>query len=79
MNANSPTPLELAAEKMGSLAALARHFGLTRGAVNHWKHVGVPAEHCPEIERLTGIPCEALNPKVNWAVLRQPTKEAADV
>jgi len=78
MNANHPTPLELVAEKIGSLAALARHFGITRGAVNHWKQTGVPAEHCPEIERLTGVPCEVLNPKINWSVLRQSSKEAAD-
>lgn len=78
MKANSQHPLDLVAEKLGSLAALARHFGLTRGAVNHWKQSGVPAEHCPEIERLTGVPCETLNPRVNWAVLRQSNKEAAD-
>lgn len=79
MNANPPTPLDLVAEKIGSLAALARHFGITRGAVNHWKQSGVPAEHCPEIERLTGVPCEALNPKINWSVLRQSSKEATNV
>lgn len=29
-----------------------------------------PAEYCPDIERLTGVPCEHLRPDVDWAVLR---------
>lgn len=42
---------------------------LTRAAEapNEWR---VPADACPDIERETGIPCERLNPDVDWKVLR---------
>jgi DNA-binding transcriptional regulator YdaS (Cro superfamily) len=39
-----------------------------------WKARGkVPADHCPEIERLTkrAVTCEELRPDVNWGVLRR--------
>ena len=29
-----------------------------------------PAEYCPAIERVTGVPCETLRPDIDWAVLR---------
>ncbi len=38
-----------------------------------WKKRGnVPAEHCPAIERATGVRCEELRPDVAWSVLRKP-------
>lgn len=55
------------------MAELARKLGRTRGAVNQWKKQ-VPAEVCPEIERLTGVRCEELRPDVAWGVLREPAK-----
>lgn len=76
-------PLEDAAQKFGSEAALARALGVSRGALNQWKNRGrhVPAEHAPEIERLTGVPCERLCPSIRWAVRgvlwsRQAAREA---
>ncbi|TEA71881.1 transcriptional regulator [Allopusillimonas ginsengisoli] len=70
-------PLEEAAQKYGSEAALARALGVSRGALNQWKKQGrnVPAEHAPEIERLTGVPCERLCPSIRWEVLRRPAEE----
>ena len=43
-----------------TLAALARHLGVTRGAVAQWERV--PAERVIEISRFTGIPREVLRP-----------------
>ncbi|WP_367881669.1 transcriptional regulator [Alcaligenes sp. 1735tsa3] len=65
-------PLQVAAQKFGSEAALARAIGVTRGAMNQWKNPGreVPAKHAPLIESLTGVSCERLCPSVNWAVVR---------
>lgn len=53
------------------MAALAHALGLERGVVNHWKR-RVPAEWCPEIERITDgqVRCEELRPDVSWGVLR---------
>jgi DNA-binding transcriptional regulator YdaS (Cro superfamily) len=70
-------PLDLAAEIVGgSQATLAAALGVTKSAVNQWKTEGrqVPAEHCPEIERLTegAVRCEQLRPDVSWDVLREP-------
>jgi DNA-binding transcriptional regulator YdaS (Cro superfamily) len=44
----------------GLLAEVARALGLTRAAVVKW--TDVPAERVIEIERITGIPREALRP-----------------
>ena len=63
--------LDLAAKHLGGISALAKALERTPAAVHQWRHNGVPAEHCPVIERLTGVRCEALRPDVEWAVLRQ--------
>lgn len=64
--------LSEAAQKFGSEAALARALGVSRGALYQWKQPGreVPAEHAPQIERLSGVPCERLCPSVNWSIVR---------
>jgi DNA-binding transcriptional regulator YdaS (Cro superfamily) len=46
--------------------------------VSMWLARGnVPAEYCPAIERETGVRCEDLNPKVDWAFLRDSIGKAA--
>lgn len=67
-------PIDRAGKVVGSLAELGRRLGVTRGAINHWKLPGrhTPPEHCPRIERMTGVRCEELNPEVDWSVLRVP-------
>lgn len=68
-------PIERAARVVGSQTALAAALKVTKAAVGQWKDAGrrVPAEHCPDIERLTGgqVRCEDLRPDVAWEVLRQ--------
>jgi DNA-binding transcriptional regulator YdaS (Cro superfamily) len=70
----SKHPLDNAVEIVGSQAALAAALGVTKSAVNQWKDPGrrVPAEKCPDIERLTkgAVRCEDLRPDVSWNVLR---------
>lgn len=82
-------PIAKAAALVGSQRALATALGVTKAAVWQWKEDGrqVPAEHCPQIERLTcgAVRCEDLRPDVDWAYLRatsspqapQPTSSAA--
>ena len=42
-----------------------------QSTVSMWiARFNVPAEYCPAIERHTGVACERLNPKVDWAYLR---------
>jgi DNA-binding transcriptional regulator YdaS (Cro superfamily) len=62
--------IERAFAAAGGMAALAKSLGRTRMGVWHWKKGQVPAELCPEIERLTGVRCEELRPDVSWGVLR---------
>lgn len=53
--------------------SLARHFGISPVSVYEWIAAGqVPAERCPEIERLTQgqVRCEELNTRVDWSVVR---------
>jgi DNA-binding transcriptional regulator YdaS (Cro superfamily) len=69
--------LERAIEKAGGVSALAISIGVAASAPSMWKsRARVPAEHCPAIERETGVRCEDLRPDVNWAVLRAPAIEA---
>ena len=73
---DSPTPLELAIDIVGTASALARGLGISKGAVSQWKDEGrrVPAEYCPAIELLThrAVTCEMLRPDIGWAYLRAP-------
>ncbi|WP_428718561.1 transcriptional regulator [Undibacterium curvum] len=70
-----------AIRKVGSMRLLGAHLGVTKGAVSHWKNTAspVPAEHCPEIEKLTDgeVLCEQLNPNVDWAYIRGTAKSAS--
>lgn len=64
--------LDKAISLSGGLVALATKLGVKKAVVWNWKQRGVPAEFCPEIELITEhqVKCEELNPKVNWAILR---------
>lgn len=68
--------LDRAIERMGGIGKFAAHFGITYQAVQAWRKEGrkhaTPAEYCPTIERLSGVPCEELRPDVDWSVLRAP-------
>lgn len=59
----------------GTSTALARKIGgkVVRQNVEYWLEEGrrVPAEHCPAIERETGVRCESLRPDIPWGVLRE--------
>ena len=48
--------LNKACEIMGSQAALAKALGITSSNIAQWRNLenGVPAHHCPKIEKLTG-------------------------
>lgn len=47
----------------------------TQATIGQWRNNRVPAEYCPDIEKLTGVKCEELRPDVNWQVLRQPAQQ----
>lgn len=47
--------------RRGAIANLARGLGITHAAVRQWGD-RIPAERVVEVERLTGIPREALRP-----------------
>ena len=69
------TPVQTAAEIVGSVTAMARKLGLSKGAIGQWGPE-VPAEHCPSIEKMTGgaVVCEQLNSRTDWAYLRGTKK-----
>ena len=65
--------LEAAIDQAGGITKMAAALGLSsHNVVAQWRRSGVPAKHAPDIEALTGIPCEQLCPGVNWGVLRYP-------
>lgn len=76
-------PIDEAARIVGSQVDLAKALGVSKSAVNQWKADGrqVPAEHCPQIERLTGgqVKCEDLNTEVDWAYLRTSVADQEQV
>ena len=56
--------LKAAIRWAGSKSALASAVGVYPNAVAHWIEKGVPAARCLELERLTAIPRERLNPAI---------------
>jgi DNA-binding transcriptional regulator YdaS (Cro superfamily) len=64
----------LAHQGRGATSRLAADLQAPVSLVSEWANGTrpVPAERCPEIERLTqgAVRCEDLRPDVNWAVLR---------
>lgn len=59
--------LAKAIETAGSQTALATICGVKQGHVWQWLNTakkGTPAEHCPAIEKATGVPRWALRPDV---------------
>jgi len=64
--------------KRGEMARLSKAIGVAQPIVSFWVsgRRQVPAERCPEIEKLTEgkVTCEELRPDVNWAVLRNSGK-----
>lgn len=76
MNYPNATPeapgLALAIRRAKGPTALARALNLKGPAVvQAWRRTRVPSDHCPAIEKLTGVPCEQLRPDIEWAVLRR--------
>ncbi len=71
-------PLDRAISAAGSINKLAVALGVSKGAVWQWNLPGrrVPAEHCPAIERFTGVRCEELRSDVDWGYLRNASQEA---
>lgn len=63
--------IDEAFELVGGISAMARHFGITPWSASKWRD-RVPAERCPEIEKLTNgaVRCEDLRPDVDWSYLR---------
>lgn len=55
---------------------IARQLGIKPQAVQQWFKTKVPAERCPDIERISNgyVTCEELRPDVDWAVLRNSGK-----
>lgn len=69
--------LEEAINKAGGVGALAGRIDVAPSAPSMWRTRGrVPAEHCPAIERETGVRCELLRPDVAWDVLRMQAGQA---
>jgi DNA-binding transcriptional regulator YdaS (Cro superfamily) len=74
--------IDYAIELLGGTSDAVRKLKLNGHAtVYQWRIQGrVPAKYCPDIEVLTGIPCELLNADVPWALIRgtkAQEKEAA--
>ncbi|WP_150590745.1 helix-turn-helix domain-containing protein [Pandoraea eparura] len=76
-------PLDKAIRIVGSATKLASALGVTKSAVGQWGEEGrrVPAEHCPEIERLTGhaVLCEELRPDIDWMVVKERLRPSPSV
>ena len=54
-----------AVRKLGSRTSLAHHLELSTSSVNKWLAEGIiPAKHCIELSRITGVPLHELNPDV---------------
>jgi DNA-binding transcriptional regulator YdaS (Cro superfamily) len=75
--------LKRAINKVGGQSALARRLSeqkpgvpVSHSSVWNWlnRDLKAPAEHCPNIEAVTGVKCEELCPNANWGVIRGTAK-----
>jgi DNA-binding transcriptional regulator YdaS (Cro superfamily) len=72
------SPIERAIRLAGGPTTLARELKArghdkvnSHATVKQWVVNGrVPAQYCPDIEDITGIPCEELNTDVPWGKVR---------
>lgn len=76
LDGSAVTGLARAIKVVGSIAGLASELGESTQTVWNWKSRGVPAERCPDIERITlekgeRVPCEEIRDDVDWSVLRK--------
>lgn len=73
METEIKTPIKQAIAIAGGMTALARVLNVkSHTTVYQWCMTRVPAEYCPQIERITNglVRCEDLRPDVEWSVLR---------
>lgn len=64
-----------AIEQLGGLTKAGRALGVSKAVVNQWRlRNRVPVPYCPEIEKLTGVPCKDLNDSLDWELLRRRKK-----
>jgi DNA-binding transcriptional regulator YdaS (Cro superfamily) len=70
--------IRIAIDKLGGPTAAARALDCSLQAVLFWRDGKrtFPAKLCPVVERLTGVPCEALRPDIEWGVLRCRVEES---
>ena len=66
--------LDIVLKEVKTKTKLAKICNVSKSAVGQWGNV-IPARFCPTIEKVTGIPCETLNPQVEWSVLRESKPE----
>ena len=66
--------LDIVLKEVKTKTKLAKICNVSKSAVGQWGNV-IPARFCPTIEKVTGIPCETLNPGVEWSVLRESKPE----
>ena len=86
---NPDTPEQLALDRAvltaGGKTPLMRklnergHSITSHNTISQWRLNGVPADYCPDIEDLTGVRCEELRPRANWAILRKARRPAKAV
>lgn len=69
------TGIQIAVDKFdGSPSKLAEACGngILRQHVEHWRKAGrVSAEHTPVVSAASGVPCELLNDRVKWSLVRE--------
>lgn len=64
---DTPTALQRAIKEIGSQQALADALGVKSPSITDWHRGRVPADRCPAVEALTGVPCEELRPDLAWS------------
>ncbi|HEY5805045.1 MAG TPA: YdaS family helix-turn-helix protein [Lysobacter sp.] len=65
---NEPKVLKQAVDVIGGQAATAAGLEVSAGLIWQWlnKKRPLPPEHCPRLEALSGVRCEALRPDIVW-------------
>lgn len=80
LHAEMDKALSFAIAQFGGQTAFAKALGTTQSVVGNWLMRGrVPAERCPDIERLCEgkVLCEHLRPDIDWGYVRTHPRDSS--
>ena len=65
-------PVDQLIHLVGGLIKLAEKLDVSKQTVVNWRNRGIPADRCPDIERMLGFTVEQMRPDLRWIRVTDP-------